>query len=173
MIPWFLDSLIPWILASLIPWLLDSMIPWFLDALIPWFFDSLMPWFLDSFIPWFLAPLIPWFLWNLCPQMPPFAIVGIFFREVGGCWLGPGVRNDECQSVPDLTQKSLFFRTPQKAVPRGPGIAFSQMFIEFGKLFEVIWWLFFSKNTDMEKVCLDCAGVYGLHIRPSRKLHFF
>ncbi len=25
----------------------------------------------------------------------------------------------------------------------------------------------------MEKVCLDCAGVYGSHVRPSRKLHFF
>ncbi len=104
--------------------------------------------------------------------MPPFAIVGIFFREVGGCWLGPGVWNGECQGVPDLTLKSPIFRTPQKAVPRGPGIAFSRIFVDLGKLFEVMWWLFFVKNIEMEKVCLDCAGVHGLHVRPSIKLYF-
>ena len=32
---------------------------------------------------------------------------------------------------------------------------------------------FFGQAKEMEKVCLDCAGVYGSHVRPSRKLHFF
>ncbi len=31
----------------------------------------------------------------------------------------------------------------------------------------------FHKTIKMEKVCLDCAGVYGAHVRPSRKVHFF
>ncbi len=30
----------------------------------------------------------------------------------------------------------------------------------------------FVKNTEIEKVCLDCAGVHGLHDRPSIKLYF-
>ncbi len=32
---------------------------------------------------------------------------------------------------------------------------------------------FFHNKIKMEKVCLDCAGVYGSHVRPSRKLHVF
>ena len=31
---------------------------------------------------------------------------------------------------------------------------------------------FLVNKVDMEKVCLDCAGVYGLHVRLPRKLHF-
>ncbi len=78
--------------------------------------------------------------------MPPFAIVGIFFREVGGCWLGPGVWNDDSQTLSDLTEKSPLFQTPHKAAPSDPGIAFSQICVDLGELFEVIWWLFFTKK---------------------------
>ena len=31
----------------------------------------------------------------------------------------------------------------------------------------------FLKNIEMEKVCLDCAGVSGSHVGPSRKLYLF
>ena len=56
--------------------------------------------------------------------MPPFAIVGIFFREVGDCWLGPGVWNGECQGVPDLTLKSPIFWTLKKRFQGAPASLF-------------------------------------------------
>ncbi len=39
-------------------------------------------------------------------------------------------------------------------------------------LFAVVWRRFFLKKVDMQKVCLDCAGVYGSHMGPPIKLQF-
>jgi len=52
--------------------------------------------------------------------MPPIAISGIFFAKWGGCWLGPGSRNCECQTQSALTPKLMIFRMPLKATPSGP-----------------------------------------------------
>ena len=84
--------------------------------------------------------------------MPPFAIIGIFIREEGGGTGGTPPWNDDCQSVPDLTEKSPLFQTPQKAAPSDPGIAFSRICVDLGELFEVIWWLFFTKNKNGKSV---------------------
>ena len=81
------------------------MTPWSHDSLI-----HLLPWFLDSMIPCSL----PWFLWNLWPTMPPFAINGIFFREVGGCWQGPLFwKVPGSDPLPPFPKSTLFW-TPQK-----------------------------------------------------------
>ena len=40
-------------------------------------------------------------------------------------------------------------------------------------LFAVVWRRFFLKKVDMQKVCLDCAGVYGSHMGPPIKLQFW
>ena len=41
-------------------------------------------------------------------------------------------------------------------------------------LINSLFWSYKSQEgIKIEKVCLDCAGVYGSHVRPSRKLHFF
>ena len=93
------------------------------------------------------------------------------YSRSGGLLAGPPPWNDDCQPLSPLTEKSPLFQTPQKAAPSDPGIAFSRICVDFGELFEVIWLLFFTKK--IGKVCLDCAGVYGSHVRPSRKLHFF
>ena len=95
-----------------------------------------MPRFLDSLI--------------LMEPMPPDAPICynwyLYSRIGGGYRGGRGAWNDDCQSVPDLTEKSPLFQTPQKAAPSDPGIAFSRICVDLGELFEVIWWLFFTKK---------------------------
>ena len=58
------------------------------------------------------------------PPMPPFLLIGIFFREMAGCWLSLRFRNDEAHKVSHLTPKLTLFWTPQKTTPSDPGIAF-------------------------------------------------
>ncbi len=36
----------------------------------------------------------------------------------------------------------------------------------------LIWRYKSQEGIKIQKVCLDCAGVYGSHLRPARKLHF-
>ncbi len=103
--------------------------------------------------------------------------------------LGPGVWNYDSQPLSPLTEKSPIFQTPQKTAPKDPGIAFSRICLDFWELLDVIWCLCFTKKMgkvcvgsflrsfggllgpkiEMEKVCLDCAGASGSHVRPSTK----
>ncbi len=57
------------------------------------------------------------------------------------------------------------FPDPSKSGSEGICTDSSRICTPFGQLFAVIWRLFFyKKNIYMAKVCLDCTGVYGLHI---------
>ena len=87
------------------------------------------------------------------PPMHPFAIVVIFFREMGGCWLGPWLWNDEVHNPSHLTPKLTIFRTPQKAALSDPGIVFYWIVVDFELLFDVLWRLIFSKT---QKRALEC-----------------
>ena len=114
--------------------------------------------------------MIPGFIDSMIPRF--HVIFGIFIREVGGCWLSPGIQNDEGQGWEYLTQKSSLFRTPQKAASE---CSRHRFFSDFGRFLDAFWShlvAFFLEKTEMGKVCLDCAGAYGSHVRPSRKCNF-